>query len=82
MTATAPQAAEHDVTIVPATLSGRGYRAWCRGCGWTSPGCIAEGSAQELAAIHFLGTGGATDDDSAELLACIARHPAGKAVIR
>jgi len=76
--ASAPAAeADHDVTVGAATANGRGYRAACRTCGWTSPGQFAEDTARRLAAEHYLAAD--NSDDSAELAAAMDRHPAGRA---
>ncbi|MGV0699152.1 hypothetical protein [Mycolicibacter sinensis] len=80
MTAAADHGAtEHNVTVVTLTASGRGWRAMCRTCGWSGPPTLIEHSARNLAAVHYLRTGGSGDDDSAELAAAMRRHPAGRA---
>lgn len=66
-------ATTHDVTVVAATLSGRGWRAACA-CGWTSLGFIAEDAAREAAATHYV----ADDSNDTALARAKQRHPAGR----
>lgn len=69
---------DHDTTV-RASWRGSYHTAVCS-CGWQAPVSMSEHAARELAATHYLAAGGSADDDSAELAASMARHPAGQAL--
>lgn len=73
--AAAGPAADHNVRVQGGPVSAAWY-AYCS-CGWRSPVAVSEHASRELAALHYLGDGGAADDNSAELAAAMRRHPAG-----
>jgi hypothetical protein len=57
--------------------SPRTWLAMCS-CGYISADYVDELAVRRVATEHYIRSGGAADDDSAELAASMARHPSGR----